>query len=101
MRGNSHVQFLGGDGVVMHCLYPTFWKTRNHQASRHVERLLIVHPMTCPRDRLIGRQQFWRQPSTLKAQANCRMALIAMLSGLKTRRKTGDRSFGNLFSKAR
>ena len=23
MRGNSHVRFLGGDGAVMRCLYPT------------------------------------------------------------------------------
>jgi len=23
MRGNSQVRFLGGDGAVMYCLYPT------------------------------------------------------------------------------
>ena len=33
MRGNSHVQFLGGDGAVMHCLYPTNKVSDEHHVA--------------------------------------------------------------------
>ena len=26
VRGNSHARFLGGDGAVMYCPYPTSWE---------------------------------------------------------------------------
>ena len=99
MRGNSHVQFLGGDGVVMHCLYPTFWKMRSHQVIRRAGKFLIPSPAKCLKLKWNGHLRFWRQPSMRKARANCRKVLIVLSSGLKTRLKTGDRSFGNLFSK--
>ncbi len=43
MRGNSHVQFLGGDGVVMHCLYPTLDTSRTVAPAAKEITAMFIH----------------------------------------------------------